>query len=69
MDGVLVGAGSLWPVNRISACQNPPRGVQFARESDVAMSSMPETLAPKTLGARNTCACACGTSMGLLSQS
>jgi len=40
MDGVLVGAGSLWPVNRISPCQKPTRGVRFARESDVAMSSM-----------------------------
>ncbi len=33
MDGVLVGAGSLWPVNRIFPCQKSTHGVLFARES------------------------------------
>jgi hypothetical protein len=34
MDGVLVGAGSLWPVHRISPCQKSTHGVRFARQSD-----------------------------------
>jgi len=53
MDGVLVGAGSLWPVNSISPCQKPTHAVRFARESDgrhhVAISSMhrrPSNLSP-----------------------
>jgi hypothetical protein len=45
MDGVLVGAGSLWPVNRIFPCQKSTHDVLFAREitvvtTMVAMSSM-----------------------------
>jgi hypothetical protein len=34
MDGVLVGAGSVWPVHRISPCQKSTYGVRFARLSD-----------------------------------
>jgi hypothetical protein len=34
MDGVLVGAGSLWPVNSVFPCQKLTHGVRFARESD-----------------------------------
>jgi hypothetical protein len=34
MDGVLLAAGSLWPVHRISPCQKSTHGVRFARPSD-----------------------------------
>jgi hypothetical protein len=45
MDVVLVGAGSLWPVHRISPCQKSTHAVRFAVRvmlvtTMVAMSSM-----------------------------